>query len=304
LKNIFERLREGLGKTRDNFTGKMDALFNSSKVIDEDFYEELEDLLILSDVGYKTTMEIMESLEKTLKNEKVRDSEKVKGILKSLLTEKLYIVGDTNVEVKNEGLRIILIIGVNGVGKTTTIGKLASKFTADGEKVIVAAADTFRAAAVEQLKVWVERANCDLISQKEGADPASVVYDAIQAAKARKMDVLICDTAGRLHNKKNLMNELNKITKIIKREADEASLETYLVLDATTGQNALNQAKAFSEITDISGIVMTKLDGTAKGGIVFALVSELGLPVEYIGVGEGIEDLQKFDAESFINAIF
>ncbi|MBK5251073.1 MAG: signal recognition particle-docking protein FtsY [Peptostreptococcaceae bacterium] len=304
MKNIFERLREGLGKTRDNFTGKIDALFNSLKVIDDDFYEELEDLLILSDVGYETTMEIMESLEKTLKNEKVRDAGKVKGILKSLLAEKLNVVESAKVEVKNEGLRIILIIGVNGVGKTTTIGKLASKFTANGEKVIVAAADTFRAAAVEQLKVWVERANCDLISQKEGADPASVVYDAIQAAKARKMDLLICDTAGRLHNKKNLMNELNKITKIIKREAHEASLETYLVLDATTGQNALNQAKAFSEITDISGIVMTKLDGTAKGGIVFALVSELGLPVKYIGVGEGIEDLQKFDAESFINAIF
>ncbi len=304
MKNIFERLRDGLGKTRDNFTSKIDALFNSSKVIDDDFYEELEDLLILSDVGYKTTMEIMESLEKTLKNDKVRDSASVKGVLKSLLTEKLNVDGDTKVEVKNEGLRIILIIGVNGVGKTTTIGKLASKFTADGEKVIVAAADTFRAAAVEQLKVWVERANCDLISQKEGADPASVVYDAIQAAKARKMDILICDTAGRLHNKKNLMNELNKITKIIKREAQEASLETYLVLDATTGQNALNQAKAFNEITDINGIVMTKLDGTAKGGIVFALVSELRLPVEYIGVGEGIEDLQKFDAESFIDAIF
>jgi fused signal recognition particle receptor len=304
LKNIFERLRDGLGKTRDNFTGKIDALFNSSKVIDDDFYEELEDLLILSDVGYKTTMEIMESLEKTLKNDKVRDSASVKGVLKSLLTEKLNTVEDTKVELKNEGLRIILIIGVNGVGKTTTIGKLASKFTADGEKVIVAAADTFRAAAVEQLKVWVERANCDLISQKEGADPASVVYDAIQAAKARKMDILICDTAGRLHNKKNLMNELNKITKIIKREAQEASLETYLVLDATTGQNALNQAKAFNEITDINGLVMTKLDGTAKGGIVFALVSELRLPVEYIGVGEGIEDLQKFDAESFIDAIF
>lgn len=304
MKNIFERLRDGLGKTRDNFTGKIDALFNSSKVIDDDFYEELEDLLILSDVGYKTTMEIMESLEKTLKNDKVRDSASVKGVLKSLLTEKLNTVEDTKVELKNEGLRIILIIGVNGVGKTTTIGKLASKFTADGEKVIVAAADTFRAAAVEQLKVWVERANCDLISQKEGADPASVVYDAIQAAKARKMDILICDTAGRLHNKKNLMNELNKITKIIKREAQEASLETYLVLDATTGQNALNQAKAFNEITDINGLVMTKLDGTAKGGIVFALVSELRLPVEYIGVGEGIEDLQKFDAESFIDAIF
>jgi len=304
LKNIFEKLREGLGKTRDNFTSKIDALFNSSKVIDDDFYEELEDLLILSDVGYKTTMEIMGSLENTLKNEKVKDSEKVKCILKSLLTEKLNISRDTKVEVKNEGLRIILVIGVNGVGKTTTIGKLASKFTADGEKVIVAAADTFRAAAVDQLKVWVKRANCDLISQKEGADPASVVYDAIQAAKARKMDLLICDTAGRLHNKKNLMNELNKITKIIKREAHEALLETYLVLDASTGQNALNQAKAFSEITDISGIVMTKLDGTAKGGIVFALVSELGLPVKYIGVGEGIDDLQKFDAESFINAIF
>lgn len=303
LKNIFERLKEGLGKTRNNFTGKMDALFNSSKLIDEEFYEELEDLLILSDVGFQTTMDIMENLKKTLKLEKVREPEKVKEVLKTLLWDKLKDMESNEVEEKDK-LKIILIIGVNGVGKTTTIGKLASKFTEDGAKVIVAAADTFRAAAVEQLKVWVDRANCDLISQKEGADPASVVYDAVQSAKARKADLLICDTAGRLHNKKNLMNELGKITKIIKREAPEALLETYLVLDATTGQNALNQAKAFNEIADISGIVMTKLDGTAKGGIVFALVSELEIPIKYIGVGEGIDDLQNFDAKSFIDAIF
>jgi len=304
LKNIIERLKEGLEKTRDNFTGKIDELFNSSKTIDDEFYEELEDLLILSDVGYKTTVEIMDSLEVAIRNEKIKDIENVKGTLKALMAEKLYSAEKKGNNEKQKGLRIILIIGVNGVGKTTTIGKLASKFTKNGDKVIIAAADTFRAAAVDQLKVWAENARSDLISQKEGADPASVVYDAVQSAKARKMDVLICDTAGRLHNKKNLMNELGKITKIINREAPEAILETYLVLDATTGQNALNQAKAFNEIADISGIIMTKLDGTAKGGIVFALVSELGIPVEYIGVGEDILDLQKFDPESFVDAIF
>ncbi len=304
MKNIIERLKEGLEKTRDNFTGKIDELFNSSKTIDDEFYEELEDLLILSDVGYKTTVEIMDSLEVAIRNEKIKDIENVKGTLKALMAEKLYSAEKKGNNEKQKGLRIILIIGVNGVGKTTTIGKLASKFTKNGDKVIIAAADTFRAAAVDQLKVWAENARSDLISQKEGADPASVVYDAVQSAKARKMDVLICDTAGRLHNKKNLMNELGKITKIINREAPEAILETYLVLDATTGQNALNQAKAFNEIADISGIIMTKLDGTAKGGIVFALVSELGIPVEYIGVGEDILDLQKFDPESFVDAIF
>jgi len=304
LKNIIERLKEGLGKTRDSFTGKIDALFNSSKTIDDEFYEELEDLLILSDVGYETTVEIMNSLETAVRNEKINDAGNVKDILKTLMAEKLQTAVKSENHEKQNGLRIILVIGVNGVGKTTTIGKLASKFTDKGEKVIIAAADTFRAAAVDQLKVWVERSKSDLIAQKEGADPASVVYDAIKSAKARNMDVLICDTAGRLHNKKNLMNELGKITKIIKREAPESILETYLVLDATTGQNALNQAKAFNEIADISGIIMTKLDGTAKGGIVFALVSELGIPVEYIGVGEDIEDLQKFDPESFVDAIF
>ncbi|HKL10612.1 MAG TPA: signal recognition particle-docking protein FtsY [Clostridia bacterium] len=304
MKSIIERLKEGLGKTRDNFTGKIDVLFNSSNTIDDEFYEELEDLLILSDVGYETTVEIMESLETAVRNERITDPGKVKELLKTLMTEKLYSAGNSEIDAKEKGLRIILIIGVNGVGKTTTIGKLASKFTQKGEKVIIAAADTFRAAAVDQLKIWVERSKSDLISQKEGADPASVVYDAIQSAKARKMDVLICDTAGRLHNKKNLMNELGKITKIIKREAPESILETYLVLDATTGQNALNQAKAFNEIADISGIIMTKLDGTAKGGIVFALVSELGIPVKYVGVGEDIEDLQKFDPGSFVDAIF
>jgi len=304
LKNIIERLKEGLEKTRDSFTGKIDALFNSSKAIDDEFYEELEDLLILSDVGYETTVEIMDSLETAVRNEKIMDAGNVKDILKTLMAEKLQTAVKSENHEKQNGLRIILVIGVNGVGKTTTIGKLASKFTNKGEKVIIAAADTFRAAAVDQLKVWVERSKSDLIAQKEGADPASVVYDAIKSAKARNMDVLICDTAGRLHNKKNLMNELGKITKIIKREAPETILETYLVLDATTGQNALNQAKAFNEIADISGIIMTKLDGTAKGGIVFALVSELGIPVEYIGVGEDIEDLQKFDPESFVDAIF
>ncbi len=304
MKNIIERLKEGLEKTRDSFTGKIDALFNSSKAIDDEFYEELEDLLILSDVGYETTVEIMDSLETAVRNEKIMDAGNVKDILKTLMAEKLQTAVKSENHEKQNGLRIILVIGVNGVGKTTTIGKLASKFTNKGEKVIIAAADTFRAAAVDQLKVWVERSKSDLIAQKEGADPASVVYDAIKSAKARNMDVLICDTAGRLHNKKNLMNELGKITKIIKREAPETILETYLVLDATTGQNALNQAKAFNEIADISGIIMTKLDGTAKGGIVFALVSELGIPVEYIGVGEDIEDLQKFDPESFVDAIF
>ena len=304
MKNIIERLKEGLGKTRDSFTGKIDALFNSSKAIDDEFYEELEDLLILSDVGYETTVEIMDSLETAVRNEKIRDAGNVKDILKTLMAEKLQTAGKSENHEKQSGLRIILVIGVNGVGKTTTIGKLASKFTNEVEKVIIAAADTFMAAAVDQLKVWVERSKSDLIAQKEGADPASVVYDAIISAKARNMDVLICDTAGRLHNKKNLMNELGKITKIIKREAPESILETYLVLDATTGQNALNQAKAFNEIADISGIIMTKLDGTAKGGIVFALVSELVIPVEYIGVGEEIEDLQKFDPESFVDAIF
>lgn len=303
MKNLFERLKDGLGKTRSNFAQKMDALFTSFSTIDEEFYEELEDLLILSDVGYQTTLDIMESLKLEVKRDKISEPQAVQSVLKTLLTEKVNLEGAGGI-VMRPGLNILLVIGVNGVGKTTTIGKLANQFSNDGKKILVAAGDTFRAAASEQLKVWSERARCEIISQAEGADAAAVVYDAIKAAQARKTDVLICDTAGRLHNKKNLMNELEKITRIIKREAPQAHLETLLVLDATTGQNALNQAKAFKEIADINGIIMTKLDGTAKGGILFAIASELSLPMKYIGVGESLEDLQTFEAETFVEALF
>lgn len=303
MKNLFERLKAGLGKTRSNMVEKMDSLFSSHGRFDEAFYEELEDLLILSDVGYGPTLEIIEALRERIKRERPDSPEAAKTLLKTLLKEKISLEGSGAVELR-DGLNILLVIGVNGVGKTTTIGKLATQFKLQGKQVLVAAGDTFRAAAVEQLKVWSERAGCGMISQKEGADSAAVVYDAIQSARARGTDVLICDTAGRLHNKKNLMNELEKITRIIGREAPDAALTTLLVLDATTGQNAKSQAKAFKEIADISGIVMTKLDGTAKGGILFGIAAELCLPVKYIGVGESREDLQAFDPETFLDALF
>ena len=303
MKNLFERLKAGLGKTRSNMVEKMDGLFSSHGRFDEVFYEELEDLMILSDVGYGPTLEIIEALKERIRKERPDSPEAAKTLLKTLLREKISLEGSGAVELR-DGLNILLVIGVNGVGKTTTIGKLATQFKLQGKQVLVAAGDTFRAAAVEQLKVWAERAGCGMISQNEGADSAAVVFDAIQSARARGTDVLICDTAGRLHNKKNLMNELEKITRIIRREAPDAALTTLLVLDATTGQNAKSQAKAFKEIADISGIVMTKLDGTAKGGILFSIAAELCLPIKYIGVGESREDLQAFDPETFLDALF
>lgn len=301
-KGLFSKLVSGLSKTRNNIVSGMDQIFNSFTKIDEEFYEELEEILIMADLGVNTTMKIIEDLRQKVKNNKVKDPKKVKDLLKEELKEILSIKEeDYQFEDKKT---VLLIIGVNGVGKTTTIGKLAYNYKQQKKKVILAAADTFRAAAIEQLTEWANRANVEIIAQKENSDPGAVVYDAIQAAKSRNVDMLICDTAGRLHNKKNLMEELRKINKIIQHEYPEAHQEIFIVLDSTTGQNALIQAKQFKEIADISGIVLTKLDGTAKGGISIAIQSELMIPVKYIGVGEGIDDLQKFNPDEFIEALF
>lgn len=298
---FFNKIAEGLKKTRDSMMGKVDALLNSFTKIDEDFFDELEESLIMADVGAVTSARICENLRKKVKEEGLSDPTAVKGALKEIIAQML--AGDEALNLSTKP-SIILVIGVNGVGKTTTIGKLAAQLKAQNKKVIMAAADTFRAAAIEQLTEWAHRAGVDIIAQQEGSDPAAVVYDACQAAKSRNADVLLCDTAGRLHNKKNLMNELSKIRRVIEREFPEAYLETLIVLDGTTGQNALVQARQFKEVTDISGIVLTKLDGTAKGGIAIAIQAELGIPVKYIGIGEHIEDLQKFDSDSFVNALF
>lgn len=301
-KGFFKRLVSGLAKTRDNIVSGIDSIFNGFSSVDEDFYEELEEILIMGDLGIHATMKIIEDLKAKVKENHIKEPAECKQLLIDSIKEQMSI-GDTAYEFENR-TSVVLVIGVNGVGKTTTVGKLAGKLREEGKKVVLAAADTFRAAAGEQLTEWARRADAYMIGGQEGADPAAIVYDAVQAAKARKADVLLCDTAGRLHNKKNLMEELKKINRIIDREFPEAYRETLVVLDGTTGQNALAQAREFKEAADITGIVLTKLDGTAKGGIAVAIQSELGIPVKYIGVGEHIEDLQKFDPDEFVNALF
>lgn len=301
-KGFFSRLVSGLTKTRKNIASGLDAIFSGFSKIDDEFYEELEEILIMGDLGVDTTMNIIENLQERVKEEKIKEPVECRQLLIDIIKEQMA-VDETAYEYENR-TSVVLVIGVNGVGKTTTIGKLAAQLKAQNKKVIMAAADTFRAAAIEQLTEWSHRAGVDIIAQQEGYDPAAVVYDACQAAKSRNADVLLCDTAGRLHNKKNLMNELSKIRRVIEREFPEAYLETLIVLDGTTGQNALVQARQFKEVTDISGIVLTKLDGTAKGGIAIAIQAEMGIPVKYIGIGEHIEDLQKFDSDSFVDALF
>ena len=301
-KGFFARLKEGLDKTRKNILGGVDTVLGSFTKIDEDLFEELEEALIMADMGVQTTMDIVENLRQRVKKERATDP----AVIKDMLIDEIAAILQDGVE-EEENLpspTVMLVIGVNGVGKTTTIGKLSHNFKNEGKSVLLAAADTFRAAAIDQLEVWGQRAGIEVIKHEENADPAAVVFDAVHAARNRKTDLLICDTAGRLHNKKNLMEELRKISRVIEREYPAAHKETYLVLDATTGQNALQQAKVFMEVADITGIILTKLDGTAKGGIVVAIKSELKIPVRYIGVGEGIEDLQKFHAEDFAKALF
>lgn len=301
-KGFFGKLVAGLQKTRDNIIAGVDSIFNGFSAIDDEFYEEIEEILIMGDLGIQTTMSIMEDLRKKVKENNIKDPSECKQLLMDSIMEQMDL-GENAYEFEKRR-SVLLIIGVNGVGKTTSVGKLAGQLKDDGKKVIVAAADTFRAAAIEQLTEWARRANVDIIAQQEGSDPAAVVYDAVAAAKSRQADVLICDTAGRLHNKKNLMEELKKINRIIDKEYPEAYRETLVVLDGTTGQNALVQAKQFMEVADITGIILTKLDGTAKGGIAVAIQSELGIPVKYIGVGEKIDDLQKFNANEFVDALF
>lgn len=301
-KGFFSRLVSGLSKTRANIVSSMDSIFNGFSHINEDFYEELEEVLIMGDLGVQATYDILDDLRAKVKERHIKEPADCRQILIDSIKEQMN-VGETAYEFE-EKKSVVMVIGVNGVGKTTTIGKLAGKLRSDGKKVILAAADTFRAAAGEQLKEWADRAQAELIGGQEGSDPAAVVYDAVAAAKARHADVLLCDTAGRLHNKKNLMEELRKMNRIIDREYPEAFRETLAVLDATTGQNALQQAKEFNEVADITGIILTKMDGTAKGGIAVAIQAELGIPVKYIGVGETIDDLQKFDADAFVRALF
>lgn len=301
-KGFFKRLVEGLTKTRNNIVSGIDSIFSGFSAIDEDFYEEIEEILIMGDLGINATTAIIEDPKQKVKEQHIKEPSACKQLLIDSIKAQMN-VGETAYEFENRQ-SVVLVIGVNGVGKTTSIGKLAGKLKDQGKKVILAAADTFRAAAGEQLTEWAHRAGVEIISGQEGSDPAAVVYDAIQASKARHADVLLCDTAGRLHNKKNLMAELGKINRVIDREYPEAYRETLVVLDGTTGQNALAQARQFSEIADITGIILTKLDGTAKGGIAVAIHSELGIPVKYIGVGESIDDLQKFDADEFVNALF
>ena len=301
-KGFFGKLVAGLQKTRDNIISGMDSIFSGFSAIDDEFYEEIEETLIMGDLGIQTTMSIVEDLRKKVKEQGIKDPSECKELLMESIRDQMDL-GENAYEYENRQ-SVLLIIGVNGVGKTTSVGKLAGQLKDDGKKVILAAADTFRAAAIEQLTEWANRAGVDIIAQQEGSDPAAVVYDAVAAAKSRRADILICDTAGRLHNKKNLMEELMKINRIIDKEFPEAYRETLVVLDGTTGQNALSQARQFMEVADITGIILTKLDGTAKGGIAVAIQSELGIPVKYVGVGEKIDDLQKFNAEEFVNALF
>ena len=301
-KGFFGKLVAGLQKTRDNIISGMDSIFSGFSAIDDEFYEEIEETLIMGDLGIQTTMSIVEDLRKKVKEQGIKDPAECKELLMESIRDQMDL-GENAYEYENRQ-SVLLIIGVNGVGKTTSVGKLAGQLKDDGKKVILAAADTFRAAAIEQLTEWANRAGVDIIAQQEGSDPAAVVYDAVAAAKSRHADILICDTAGRLHNKKNLMEELKKINRIIDKEFPEAYRETLVVLDGTTGQNALSQARQFMEVADITGIILTKLDGPAKGGIAGAIQSELGIPVKYVGVGEKIDDLQKFNAGEFVNALF
>ena len=301
-KGFFSRLVAGLTKTRENIVSGMDSIFSGFSAIDEDFYEELKETLIMGDMGIQTTMSVLEELKKAVKEQHIKDPAQCRQVLIDSIRKKMDL-GENAYEFEHRK-SVVLVIGVNGVGKTTSIGKLADQLKSDGKRVILAAADTFRAAAIEQLSEGADRAGVDLIAQKEGSDPAAVIYDAIAAAKSRNADVLICDTAGRLHNKKNLMEELKKINRIIDKEYPEAYRETLVVLDGTTGQNALVQARQFMEAAPITGIILTKLDGTAKGGIAVAIQSELGIPVKYVGVGEKIDDLQKFSSGDFVNALF
>ncbi len=301
-KGFFGRLAAGLARTRDHIVSGMDSVFSGFSAIDEDFYEELEEMLIMGDLGIKTTMSIMEDLRNKVKEQHIKEPSDCRQLLIDSIKGQMDL-GENAYEFENR-TSVVLVIGVNGVGKTTSVGKLAAQLKDSGKKVILAAADTFRAAAIEQLTEWAHRAGVEIIAQQEGSDPAAVIYDAVAAAKSRHADVLICDTAGRLHNKKNLMEELKKINRIIDREYPEAYRETLVVLDGTTGQNALAQARQFMEAARITGIILTKLDGTAKGGIAVAIQSELGIPVKYVGIGEKTDDLQKFDSEDFVNALF
>ena len=301
-KGFFGRLVEGLAKTRNNIVSGIDSIFSGFSAIDDDFYEEIEETLIMGDLGIQTTMSIVEDLRAKVKEQHIKEPEECKELLISSIKQQMDL-GENAYEFEHRK-SVVLVIGVNGVGKTTSVGKLAGQLKDSGHKVILAAADTFRAAAIEQLTEWAGRAGVDIIAQQEGSDPAAVIYDAVAAAKSRKADVLICDTAGRLHNKKNLMEELKKINRIIDKEYPDAYRETLVVLDGTTGQNALAQARQFMDVADITGIILTKLDGTTKGGIAVAIQSELGLPVKYIGIGEQIDDLQKFNADDFVNALF
>ncbi len=298
---FFEKLKNGLKKTKDSMMGRIESLLHSFSKIDEDLFEELEETLILCDIGVTTSGKICDKLRQKVKQEGVKEPEKIKDMLKEIITEML---GEDQKLDMSTTPSVILVIGVNGVGKTTTIGKLAYQLHKQGKKVIVAAADTFRAAAIDQLEVWTERAGVDIIKHNEGSDPASVVFDALVAAKARKADVVICDTAGRLHNKKNLMDELKKISRIVHQQAEGCALEVLLALDATTGQNAVNQARQFNEVADITGIILTKLDGTAKGGIIISITDDLQVPVKLVTVGEKIDDIQPFSARDFVEALF
>ncbi len=300
--SFFERLKQGLTKTRNQMGVKINTLIGAYVKIEDELLEDLEDVLISADVGMNTTMTLIDNLRDTIINEKINDPNLVKPMLKEEVKKLMDI--EMPSEISEEYPLIILVVGVNGVGKTTTIGKLASRYKREGKKILIAAADTFRAAAIDQLRTWGDRAGVDVISHSEGADPAAVIFDGISAARSRKADILICDTAGRLHNKANLMKELEKINKVINRDYPEAARETLLVLDATTGQNAISQAKTFKEVCELTGIALTKLDGTAKGGVVIALQSELKIPIKLVGVGEKIEDLQDFNMDNFINAIF
>ena len=298
---LFSKIKEGLRKTKESMISGMQRVVNSFTKIDEDLFEQLEETMIMSDMGVETSVEICEKLRKRVKERGVTDPGKIMELIQEIISE---MMGEDVALDLSTTPSVILVIGVNGAGKTTTIGKLCHQYKQQGKKVLVAAADTFRAAAIDQLEVWTQRAGVDLVKHAEGSDPAAVVFDAVTAAKARKTDVLICDTAGRLHNKKNLMEELRKINRIINQQAEGCAVETLLVLDATTGQNAVNQARRFNEVAEITGIVLTKLDGTAKGGIVISIKNELGIPVKLIGVGEQIDDLQPFDSRSFVTALF
>lgn len=299
---LFSKLKEGLTKTRDNIVSGIENVFSGFSSIDDDFYNELEEILIMGDIGVRATEEIIEELKEKVKEQKVKEPQQCKQLLIDTIKEKMDL-GENAYDFENRK-SIVMLIGVNGVGKTTSVGKLAGHLKAMDKKVIMAAADTFRAAAIEQLTEWANRTGVDIISQSEGSDPAAVIYDSIAAARARNADVLLCDTAGRLHNKKNLMEELRKIDRVIEREYPDAYRENLIVLDATTGQNALAQLREFKEVTDITGIILTKMDGTAKGGIAVAIQAEYGIPVKYVGVGEKVEDLQKFNSNDFVNALF